>query len=98
MKWSVLSSFKITGSSYENYILQNKIGFYDFYENDPNFGIVPQPHITSLNIKGRGNNGTLKDVTMEIACYSFDQFTNIRRFFSVPCTSIFIQFGYFVNI
>lgn len=102
MKWSVLSSFKVTGSSqgftYEKYILQDKLGFYDYYENDLNFGIIPKPHITTLDIRGRGTNGTLKDINMEIVCYSFQQFANIRKYFSVPCTSIFLQFGYFVNV
>ena len=99
MKWSVLSSFVVTGSNYtyENYILNDKNAFYDFYEQNQNFGIIPRPHITSLNVKGRGNNGTIKDVNMEIICYSFDQFVNIRKYFSVPCTSVFIQFGYFCN-
>jgi hypothetical protein len=67
MKWSVLSSFHVTGSSdytYDNYILQDKSSFYDLYENDTNFGIIPKPRIISLDIRGRGNNGTLKDVNM----------------------------------
>lgn len=100
MKWSVLSSFHVTGSSdytYGNYILQDNSSFYDLYENDTNFGIIPKPHIVSLDIRGRGNNGTLKEVNMQIICYSFDQFANIRRYFSVPCTSVFLQFGYFVS-
>ncbi len=104
MKWSVLSSFNVKDKdntnnfNYQNYILQNKQGFYDFYENNSNFGIIPRPHITSLDVRGRGNNGTLKDVNLEIVCYDFEQFMNIRRYFSVPCTSIFLQFGYFQNI
>lgn len=100
MKWSVLSSFTVTGSegyTAQNYILKNKQSFYDFYDNNTDFGIIPKPHITSLDVRGRGNNGTLKDINLQIVCYSFQQFNNIRRYFSVPCTSVFLQFGYFVS-
>lgn len=76
--------------------------FYDYYQVQPlesgiQFGVHPKPMIKSLDVTGRGKNGTLKQVKLTIECYNFQQFLNVRRYFAVPCTSIFLQFGNFVN-
>lgn len=96
LRWSVVGTLTVTDSA-----IRNKIYPSDYYEFDPNFlqnyGLVPKPVIKSFQLGAKGDIGTLRDVTLTIQCYNYLQFINIKRYFGVPCSSIFIQYGNFVS-
>lgn len=91
-KHSIVGSMQFVSNSY---IMKRQ--FNDYYDMNDDFGVLSQPVITELIVDGRGKSGTLKDIFLKIQCFNYEQFFNVRKYFAVPCTSIFLQFGNYVN-
>lgn len=87
---SILSSFSYDSGS--NII--NKQNFNDFYQLESgDFGSIPKPIIKSFSIQSVGNNSLYRKAKLQIQCFSPLQFLEVKRYFSVPASSIFFQFG-----
>ena len=73
-------------------------GFFDYYQRTiDKFGLIPRPYIQSITIDCNSSAKSLRTIKLTIVCFSYQQFENIRPYFFVPATSIYIQFGYFTK-
>lgn len=73
-------------------------GFFDYYQRTiDKFGLIPRPYIQSIAIDCNSSAKSLRTIKLTIVCFSYQQFENIRPYFFVPATSIYVQFGYFMK-
>ena len=88
---SILSSI-----NFQKQDVVTKHKFTDFYQiQSSQFGTLPKPSIKTFTIQSQGDNSLFRRAKLEIQCYSPIQFLQVKKYFTVPASSIFFQFGYY---
>lgn len=101
---SLASSINIDGSNLsakENVLFggksvaNNNIGYNStsVYSYSSNYGFVPQPGITSIDLKSK-NRGSLIEAVVNIVCYNVEQFNIIEKLYLRLNYSVLLEWGH----
>ena len=57
-------------------------------------GYKPKPGVTKVDVKTKGDLGSLTEITINWNCWSFDQLDDMSYYFMRPGASIIVEFGW----
>lgn len=66
------------------------------YDLSDEYGYIPSPGITSLQVKSQGTYGTLKSATFNFTVHSPEDFSRLEQLYLRPGFSILIEWGHSV--